>query len=164
MPRQKSDKGSETFRLMIHNYLQNSSQTNVPLVSSRAAAAASRHLDEDALAAFVEGRLGEQESAPFIAHVIGCAACRRISARLVRLQTEIEGETTLPASLSEEPGRFRRMLDDLASRISPESHGDAVFAYHAPADDFDDTVRKAKKTESETSDAAQKDSLDEEDR
>jgi len=96
------------------------------------------HLDEDALNAFVEGRLSERESTPIIKHLVSCGYCRRATSQLVRLETETviaSSPTTLP-SREEEPGRIRRLLEDLASRVLPSSEEDAVFAYHAPAEDF----------------------------
>jgi hypothetical protein len=97
---------------------------------------AGAHLDEDALSAFVEGRLGERESAPIISHLVNCNSCRRFTAELVRLESELGAvEPGAPPPPSEEPGRIRRLLDKLASHVLPES--DEVFAYHAPADDFE---------------------------
>ena len=37
---------------------------------------------------------------------------------------------------ADEPGRIRRLLENLATRVLPDSEGDTVFAYHAPAEDF----------------------------
>jgi anti-sigma factor RsiW len=101
------------------------------------------HLDEDALSAFVEGRLSETESAPLIKHLVSCTSCRHITAQLVRLDTELSGHETHVSVSIEEPGRIRRLLADLAARVLPSTEDNAVFAYHAPADDFE------KKDESE---------------
>jgi hypothetical protein len=96
------------------------------------------HLDEDALSSFVEGRLSEIESAPFVKHLVSCASCRQITAQLIRLDTELSGRETPPLPVSTEgPGRIRRLLADLASRVLPSTEEEAVFAYHAPADDFE---------------------------
>jgi anti-sigma factor RsiW len=115
---------------MIHQYLQRRAITAPPVTSDV-------HLDEDALSAFVEGRLTETESSPVIQHLVGCSFCRRATVQLVRLESEI-GHADAPASETEreEPGRIRALLDNLASRVVPQSEGDAVFAYHAPAEDF----------------------------
>jgi hypothetical protein len=125
---------------MIHLHLQRSAVAAPPVVTDV-------HLDEDALSAFVEGRLTEQESAPVIQHLVGCGFCRRATAQLIRLESEI-GSTDMGASeaIQDEPGRIRTLLDDLASRVLPQAEGDTVFAYHAPAEDF--------KPKSETSDSS----------
>ncbi|HEY0546130.1 MAG TPA: hypothetical protein VGC91_12190 [Pyrinomonadaceae bacterium] len=116
---------------MVHLHLRRRALVAPPF-------AAETHLDEDALSAFTEGRLSEQESAPVVRHLVACSFCRHITAQLVRLDSEV-GETT-PASATpdtEEPGRIRRLLDSLAGRVFPSHDDDAVFAYHAPAEDFE---------------------------
>jgi len=103
------------------------------------------HMNEDALAAFVEGRLTQNESAPLVSHLVACAFCRHATAELVRLDaalSEIEG-AQIPQT--EESGRVRRLLNNLAARVLPSSEGDVVFAYHAPAEDFE----QAEKAEDE---------------
>jgi hypothetical protein len=130
MPRPKSDKESDRVRRMVHQRL------NVR-ASFAAASSVGMHLDEDALSAFVEGRLSNLESAPLVRHLVGCGSCRNITAQLIRLDTELSAIETETAPLAEEPGRIRRLLADLASRVLPSSEDDVVFAYHAPADDFE---------------------------
>jgi hypothetical protein len=134
---------------MIHQHLQRSAMIAPPVATAV-------HLDEDALSAFVEGRLTETESAPVIQHLVGCGFCRRATAQLIRLESEV-GSTDVGASeaAQDEPGRIRTLLDDLASRVLPQSEGDAVFAYHAPAEDF------KPKAETAASDSAEAKSEDE---
>jgi hypothetical protein len=116
---------------MIHQHLQRRAMAAPPVVVMNV------HLDEDALSAFVEGRLTEQESTPVIQHLVGCGFCRRATAQLIRLESELGPADLGPSeALKDEPGRIRSLLDDLASRVLPQSEGDAVFAYHAPAEDF----------------------------
>jgi hypothetical protein len=130
MPRPKSNKESELVRRMVHQHLRRRA-------SLAPASPAGAHLDEDKLSAFIEGRLSDLESAPVTKHLVGCGSCRNITAQLVRLDTELSGvEADTPAQ-REEPGRIRRLLADLASRVLPSSEGDVVFGYHAPADDFE---------------------------
>jgi hypothetical protein len=131
VPRPKSNRETEAIRRLIHQHLRRGAHKLAPL-ASRA------HLDEDALTAFVEGRLGETESAPLISHLVACDFCRRITAQLIRLESETStaGELAAHASTEAEPGRFRNFLADLASRVLPSTEDDAVFAYHAPAEDF----------------------------
>jgi hypothetical protein len=130
MPRPKSNKESEHVRRMVHQHLRRRA-------SLAQAAPAGAHLDEDALSAFVEGRLGNSESAPVTRHLVSCGSCRNITAQLIRLDTELSGAGVEEPAPSEGPGRIRRLLADLASRVLPSSESDVVFAYHAPADDFE---------------------------
>lgn len=91
------------------------------------------HLDDDSIAAFVEGRLDENESAPLISHLVQCSSCRHTTAQLVRLESQVEseGEGTHPEST----GRMRSFIENLAARITPSFEEDAVFAYHNPEPD-----------------------------
>lgn len=139
MPRPKSDKESDRVRRLVHQRLQGRA-------SLAPASPVGAHLDEDALSAFVEGRLGSLESAPLIRHLVGCGSCRNITAQLIRLDTELSGVVSETIPQTEEPGRIRRLLADLASRVFPASEDDVVFAYHAPAEDFE---KKDKATQDE---------------
>src|SRR5678816_1862759 len=46
------------------------------------------HLDEDSLSAFVEGRISERESVPFVSHLVDCSFCRHVTTELIRLDSE----------------------------------------------------------------------------
>jgi hypothetical protein len=127
---------------MIHQHLQRRAMVAPPMVPDM-------HLDEDALSAFIEGRLSETESQPVISHLVACGFCRRITAQLVRLESEIGPAETLPVATTQEPGRIRRLLAELASRVLPSSEDEAVFAYHAPADDFTPKDEGDKQSEGE---------------
>ncbi len=142
MPRPKRDVETESIRRLIHARLGHQS-----MEESHAASGAGAHLDEDALSAFVEGRLGERESAPLVSHLVACGFCRRITAQLIRLEEEL-GEVTesMPMPVTEEgQGRLRRFLTELSERVLPSSEEDAVFAYHAPAEDFEKPAEAEKK-------------------
>ena len=130
MPRPKSNKESERLRRIVHEHLRR----RALLAPS---SPAGTHLDEDALNAFVEGRLSETESAPLIKHLVGCSTCRHITAQLIRLEMEVAGDEVSPPLPTEKPGHIRTFLSELASRVLPASDEDVVFAYHAPADDFE---------------------------
>jgi len=113
---------------MIHQHLQGRAMTTPHVLVDV-------HLDEDALNAFVEGRLSDRESAPVIKHLVACGYCRHATSQLVRLQAETDhAGLQTPDLAPEEPGLIRRLLEDLAARVMPSS--DEVFAYHAPAEDF----------------------------
>ena len=132
MPRPKSNREIEAMRRMIHQHLQSRALDAPPMLMGV-------HLDEDALNAFVEGRLSERESAPIIKHLVACSYCRHATSQLVRLESETvlaPATTALDARPTEEPGRIRRLLEDLASRVMPSDDEETVFAYHAPAEDF----------------------------
>jgi predicted XRE-type DNA-binding protein len=129
VPRPKNNRETEGIRRMVHQHLQRRAMVQPPVVTDL-------HLDEDALSAFVEGRLSETESAPVVQHLVACGFCRRATAELVRLEAEVGTATESASPMEQEPGRIRKMLDDLASRVLPHTEGDAVFAYHAPAEDF----------------------------
>jgi hypothetical protein len=132
---------------MVHQHLRRRALVAPPL-------AAETHLDEDALAAFTEGRLSEIESAPVVRHLVACSFCRHITAQLVRLDSEV-GETHASSATpaQEEPGRIRRLLDSLAERVFTSSDDEAVFAYHAPAEDFEkDKAQEEKADEAVSSD------------
>lgn len=90
------------------------------------------HPDEDTICAFVEARLGAEESSPVVSHLIACGVCRRATAQLVRLESQLDENDDF--ALEESPGRQRLFLDGLASRITP-SEEDAVFAYQNPLTD-----------------------------
>lgn len=133
MPRPKNNKERDSIRLIIQARLQRHELMDAPVGSTAGA-----HLDEDALSAFVEGCLGERESAPLIKHLVACGFCRRITAQLIRLDNELDAlnETVKRSDVEDEPGRLRRFLADLAARALSSNEDDAVFAYHAPAEDF----------------------------
>ncbi|HYR74400.1 MAG TPA: zf-HC2 domain-containing protein [Pyrinomonadaceae bacterium] len=108
------------------------------------------HLDEDALGAFVEGRLSEDESATIVSHLLACESCRSASARLIRLESfpSSDDEVTIP---EDSPSRLRQWLDSLASQVVPSSGEDAVFAYQNPDTDQEaDDLSKPKQNDSAT--------------
>ncbi|HKP36423.1 MAG TPA: hypothetical protein VJT71_06165 [Pyrinomonadaceae bacterium] len=88
------------------------------------------HLDEDAISAFVEGRLGTVESRPVLSHLTACSTCRRASADLVRLENQIDAESE-PMQEPEETGRLQAFLSNLQSLV-PDGSDEVVFAYQNP--------------------------------
>lgn len=130
MPRIENNHGNETAQRMIGLHLQRRALVAPP-------STAGEHMDEDALAAFIEGRLSAREAQPLLSHLVNCGSCRRITTQLIRLEEAI-GDTAPAAAPAtpREPSRIRRLLDELAARVLPATDDAAVFAYHAPADDF----------------------------
>jgi len=90
---------------------------------------AGAHVDEDLIAAFVEGRLTETECSPVLSHLAACGLCRRTSAQFVQLENQIDADIVTPAD--EEPGRLEALLSRLRSAV-PSAHDEVVFAYENP--------------------------------
>lgn len=86
---------------------------------------AGSHVDEDTIAAFVEGRLADTECQPVLSHLAACGLCRRTSAQFVQLENQIDDEIS-PAE--EEPGRLEALLERLRSPV-PSLNDETVFAY-----------------------------------
>ena len=87
------------------------------------------HLDEDSLAAFVEGNLNEREARPVISHLVDCSFCRHITSGLVQLDLAFaENEALNPMIENHEPSKVSAVLSGLLSRIFGTSDG-AVFAH-----------------------------------
>jgi len=89
---------------------------------------AGSHVDEDLIAAFVEGRLTDTEYKPVLSHLAACGLCRRASAQFVQLENQIDDETS---PVDEEPGRLEGFLSRLRSAV-PSLNEEAVFAYEEP--------------------------------
>ena len=118
------------MRRAIHNRLRARALVDSPVLSGA-------HLDEDALAAFSEGRLSEREAAPIVSHLVACASCRRITTHLIRLASETSFAESASLEHKAEPARARSFFKELASRLFAVREDEAVFAYHAPAEDFE---------------------------
>jgi hypothetical protein len=122
---EKEKKETETIRYLIHQRLRARAES-LPGPSDT-------HLDEDAICAFVEGRLEEAESAPVITHLVACAPCRHTTAQLIRRESQFDPESD-PTPV-EGPGPVRSLLEHLAARITPSFEEDVVFAYQDPEHD-----------------------------
>lgn len=88
---------------------------------------AGSHIDEDTIAAFVEGRLADTECQPVLSHLASCGLCRRTSAQFVQLENQIDDDVS-PVTGDEEPGRLEALLSRLRSAV-PSLNEEAVFAY-----------------------------------
>jgi hypothetical protein len=95
---------------------------------------AGSHVDEDLIAAFVEGRLTDTEYKPVLSHLAACGLCRRTSAQFVQLENQIDAEVS-PAT-QDEPGRLEALLARLRSAV-PEVNEEVVFAYENPSEEED---------------------------
>ncbi len=99
---------------------------------------AGSHVDEDMIAAFVEGRLTDTECKPILSHLAACGLCRRTSAQFVQLENQIDDE---PADAPEEPGRLEALLSRLRSAV-PSANDEVVFAYENPPHDEESTKQR----------------------
>src|SRR5688500_14350867 len=91
-------------------------------------APASSHVDEDLIAAFVEGRLTDTECKPVLSHLAACGFCRRTSAQFVQLENQIDDDVSTVSE--EEPGRLEALLSRLRSAV-PSAREEVVFAYNS---------------------------------
>jgi len=126
----QNDPQEVKIQVLLGNYLA-SSEFN------RMAHRDTGHLDEDSLAAFVDGRVSEREARPMIRHLVDCSPCRHFTAELVRLDAafaEHEAVTTQPAS--KEPSRVSEALSGILERIFG-SNDAAVFAHSEETDEKD---------------------------
>ena len=96
------------------------------------------HVDEDSIAAFVEGRLTDSECKPVLSHLAACGLCRRTSAQFVQLENQIDDDVS-PAT-EEEPGRLEALLSRLRSAV-PSVNEEAVFAYEDSSDKQDTEIK-----------------------
>ncbi|SRR6266496_1938460 len=89
------------------------------------------HPDEDAICAFMEGRLEDAGASQIVSHLIVCGSCRHATAEFTRLDFQDDAEMESPLE-DVGPGRMHLLVKGLASRIIPSHEDDAVFAYHEP--------------------------------
>lgn len=87
------------------------------------------HLDEDSLAAFIEGNLSEREAKPIISHLVDCSFCRHVTAELVRLDFAFADEQVHAVVQESQPSRISEVLNGLLARIFGTGDS-AVFAHH----------------------------------
>lgn len=86
------------------------------------------HLDEDSLAAFVDGNLSERESGSVISHLIDCRFCLNVTSELTRLTDAFGEETVRAARPDSQPSKVSEVLSGLLSRIFGTEEA-AVFAH-----------------------------------
>jgi hypothetical protein len=117
---------------MIHNRLK--TYTEVEALDA--------HPDEDTVSAFVEGQLDEAGSSQMVSHLITCGSCRRTTAQLTRLDSQINSEND--SRLKDDGlGRVRMLLEGLASRVMASSEEDVVFAYQNPSELSTEVIESA---------------------
>jgi hypothetical protein len=139
------NKKIETIRDLIDHRLK-----SVAAVELRDAPAES-HVDEDTIAAYIEGRLADDECRPVLAHLAACGICRRASAQIVQLENQIDDEAADAVSAEAEPGRLEALLSRLSSAVSIEE--DVVFAYQNPSEEPSDNTDAQDSSSKESADS-----------
>ena len=109
--------------------------------------AATGHIDDDSLSAFVEGTLNVRESDSIVSHLVDCGFCRHTTAELVRLDLAF-AEEKIPAraDTAGEPSKISEVLSGIFSKIFGTTDG-AVFAHE----------EQEKKDKEESKDSEQQD-------
>lgn len=92
------------------------------------------HLDEDSLAAFVEGNLSERESGSVISHLIDCGFCLNVTSELTRLSDAFGDEPLRRAQPESQPSKVSEVLSGLLSRIFGSEEA-VVFAHEEKDED-----------------------------
>jgi len=131
----RSNKTTLRISELIHQRLNSFSNAEVVPVSDS-------HLDEDTIAAFVEARLGAHVSQTLVSHLVACKSCRRESAQLIRLESQIQN--VAEANLSEEPNRLSAFLESLRPSM-PVVGEDVVFAYQNPSPETEEDADERQK-------------------
>lgn len=123
---------------VLENYMQFK-------VAGNGLTAEGKHLDEDSLAAFVEGNLREKEVRPIVNHLVDCSFCRHVTAELVRLDFAFADETAqVVAQKTEEPSPVSKVLNDVLARIFGSNEG-VVFAHQETEEDESEEKEDSKK-------------------
>ena len=102
-----------------------------------------RHLEEDLLAAFVEGNLGERETKPIVNHLVECSFCRHVTAELIRLDLAFTEEEVKFVESENQPSRISEVLSGLLSRIFG-INDDAVFAHQEKEEKEEKSIEEDK--------------------
>jgi len=86
------------------------------------------HLDEDTIAAFVDGGLTLREMDPIVSHLADCGYCRTSTAALLRLEAEF-AETVAPArEMQPESAGLAEALSSWFAKLFGSS-AEGVFAH-----------------------------------
>ena len=133
----------EAVRYMVHCRLND--------LAAGEGAALSSHFDEDTISAFVEGRVDDNESAAIISHLTQCNSCREFTAHLIRIESIIGAESEETVT-DEHPSRLQQFLSGLASHLIPSGE-DAVFAYHHPDEEKEQSDEKTSDDHKPSSDS-----------
>lgn len=96
--------------------------------NSLAASASTAHLDEDTIAAFVDGGLTLRELDPIVGHLADCGHCRTSTAALLRLEAEFADAAVPVREAQTESAGFAEALSSWFSKLFGSS-AEGVFAH-----------------------------------
>lgn len=118
---------------LLEALLQNSETHSKPFSKNLS------HLDDDLLSVFVEGNLSALESVPILNHLIGCSACRKVTANLARLADEFDSlpQTVMPSNAK--PNHLAQIFNSLALSDFGGSN-ETVFAHSADEDNSEEAI------------------------
>jgi hypothetical protein len=111
--------------------------------------AAGSHLDEDSLAAFVDGDLTARENNSFLAHLVECSFCLHKTAELSQLRAAFEEEAYEPISETSQTTKVSEVLSNLFSRLFGSTEG-VVFAHEEKPEEPKDNENGTSPEESST--------------
>ena len=127
--------GDNRLQALLDAYLVRRSRTGTDSISPE-------HLDEDAIAAFVEGNLTMREADPMIAHISDCSFCRNKTAELARLDLAFAEIDATPAAATEaEPSRVSEVVSGILGRLFGAGES-AVFAHEEKNEGKEDGEEK----------------------
>lgn len=103
-------------------------------LASRNGHSGTDHIEEDSLAAFVEGSISERESGSIVSHLVDCGFCRHVTAELIRLDMAF-AEQEIPAAVeASEPAKISQVLSGIFAKIFGSTES-AVFAHEENKDE-----------------------------
>ena len=109
-----------------------------------AVSAADSHLDEDTIAAFVDGGLTLREMDPIVAHLADCGHCRTSTAALLRLEAEFADLATPVRETPVESAGIAEALGSWFAKLFGTS-ADGVFDHGEKSDKDAENDTKAVK-------------------
>lgn len=101
--------------------------------NASAVSAAGSHLDEDTIAAFVDGGLTLREMDPIVAHLADCGHCRTSTAALLRLEAEFADTVEPVREMQADPSGIAEALSSWFAKLFGTS-ADGVFAHGEKSD------------------------------
>lgn len=115
-----NNQGEKQFERLLGLYLKQSSLSRDESFA--------KHLDEDSLAAFVEGRLTKRNDSPIISHLVQCSPCRRSTFELLQLAEQLDEKLEVVANAPVESNMFHEFWSNLKTKVF-NSGDNAVFAH-----------------------------------